>query len=72
MIKTTQLPRRFTFTHKGQPLQLPDISPVLSPEAVLNFYAATYPELTNAKITGPTLSGDEVSYSFDLVLGTKG
>ena len=44
----------------------------MQPEAVLNMYAQTYPELTTAKIEGPEIKNDRVEYIFQAMLGTKG
>lgn len=72
MLVTTDLPRVFKFTNKGQLIDLPDI-PSLSPEAVQNFYSNTYPELISTKITGPEIKNDTLIYSFGTtVMGTKG
>jgi len=72
MLVATQLTRSFVFTNKGQRLTLADPGPVFKPADVLNFYAATYPELITAKITGPEIVGDAVQFSFVSTVGTKG
>lgn len=66
------LPRTFTFDNNGQSIKLSDIDPKLSPEAVINFYAQTYPILTTAKIEGPEIADDEIKYKFVPTMGTKG
>lgn len=72
MLATTQLQRIFLHADNGQEIRLPDPSDKLSPEAVLNFYAGTYPVLTTAKIDGPEIMDDEIRYKFVSTLGTKG
>jgi len=72
MLVATQLTRSFSFKDKEQEIKLADPSPSFSPEAVLNFYAQTYPVLTNAKIDGPEIRDDAVQYRFVSTIGTKG
>ena len=72
MLTATHLERRFSFKDKEQEIILPDISPTLSPEAVLNFYAQTYPLLTTANIQGPEIADDLVQFRFVTTIGTKG
>ncbi len=72
MLTTTQLPRVFIHTDNGKEVRLSDPALKLTPEAVLNFYANTYPVLTTAKIEGPEIKNDEIHYRFVSTLGTKG
>ena len=72
MLIVNTLPRVFLFKEKEQEIPLSDPSFSLSPEAVLNFYAQTYPVLTTAKIEGPEIKNDEVQYKFVSTIGTKG
>lgn len=72
MLATTQLQRIFLHTEYGKEIRLSDPANKLSPEAVLNFYANTYPLLTTAKIEGPEIRDDEIQYRFVSTLGTKG
>ena len=72
MLLINALPRLFLFKEKEQEIPLSDPSINLSPEAVLNFYAQTYPVLTTAKIEGPEIKDDEVQYKFVSTIGTKG
>lgn len=72
MLISNTLPRVFIFSDKGQDIRLTDPDPNLSPEAVLNFYANTYPVLTTAKISGPEIKEDCVTYQLESVMGTKG
>ncbi len=72
MLATTQLQRVFSFKEKEQDIELADPSVSFSPEAVLNFYAQTYPILTTAKIEGPELKNDAIQYRFVSTIGTKG
>lgn len=72
MLVTTTLERIFTFKDKEQDIKLADPSSSFSPEAVLNFYAQTYPILTTATIEGPLINDDALQYKFVSQIGTKG
>lgn len=72
MLTATSLERIFTFRDKETEIKLADPSPSFSPEAVLNFYAQTYPILTTASIEGPVINDDAVQYKFVSQIGTKG
>lgn len=72
MLIATTLDRIFTFRDKEQDIKLADPSPSFSPEAVLNFYAQTYPILTTATIEGPLINDDALQYKFVSQIGTKG
>ncbi|EJL62800.1 PRTRC system protein C [Flavobacterium sp. CF136] len=72
MLTVTHLKRVFCFKDKQQEIELADPSETFSPEAVLNFYAQTYPILTTASIEGPVIQNDAVLYRFVSQIGTKG
>jgi PRTRC genetic system protein C len=72
MLVATTLERVFTFRDKEQDIKLADPSSSFSPEAVLNFYAQTYPILTTATIEGPIINDDALQYKFVSQIGTKG
>lgn len=72
MLLAMQLERVFVLKDKGQDIILTDPEPRWSVEAVLNFYANSYPILTTAKISAPTIRDDAVEYRFESVMGTKG
>lgn len=72
MLTTTTLPRIFLMKEQEQERRLNDPGIELSPGAVLNFYANTFPILTTAKIIGPEFKNDEIVYKFETVMGTKG
>jgi PRTRC genetic system protein C len=72
MLVTTQLERVFIIKDKGQEITLTDPEPRWSVEAVLNFYANTYPILTTAKIAAPIIRDDRIEYKLESVMGTKG
>lgn len=72
MLLATQLERVFVLNDQGQEVRLTDPEPRWSVEAVLNFYANTYPILTTAKISAPLIKDDTVEYRFESVMGTKG
>ena len=72
MLLATQLERVFILKDKGQEIRLTDPEPRWRVEAVLNFYANTYPILTTAKISAPQIKDNAVEYKFESVMGTKG
>lgn len=72
MLLATQLERVFILKDKGQEIKLTDPEPKWSVEAVMNFYANTYPILTAAKVSAPIILDDTVQYKFESVMGTKG
>lgn len=53
-------------------MALADPGPAMTPDAVKEFYANLYPELTNAAIEGPEQKGDKLVYEFRRAVGTKG
>lgn len=69
---TQLMPRLFLMKDKGQQIELADPDSNWSVEAVMQFYAATYPLLTTAKVSGPVIENDAVQYRFESVMGTKG
>jgi PRTRC genetic system protein C len=72
MLQTTQLARIFIHKEGGQEVRLTDPGQTFDPDRVLNFYAGTYPVLTNARIVGPEIKNDEIQYRFESTMGTKG
>lgn len=72
MLLATQLEREFIIKDKGQEIRLTDPEPKWSVEAVLNFYANTYPILTTAKVSESVISNDKILYRFESIMGTKG
>jgi PRTRC genetic system protein C len=72
MLIAKQLDRVFLLKENGTDIRLTDPEPSWSVEAVMNFYANTYPILTTAKISAPRIEDDTVQYRFDSVMGTKG
>ncbi|MGN6214528.1 PRTRC system protein C [Parafilimonas sp.] len=72
MLVAKQLDRVFLLTENGTNIRLTDPEPSWSVEAVMNFYANTYPILTTAKISAPRIEDDTVQYRFESVMGTKG
>ena len=71
-MKTMILPRIFLHKENGQEIRLTDPNERFTITEVQNFYAGTYPILTNAKITGPGIKDDEAQYRFESTMGTKG
>ncbi|WNI34745.1 PRTRC system protein C [Chryseobacterium sp. SG20098] len=72
MLLATQLERVFILRDNGQEIRLTDPEPKWSVEAVMSFYANTYPILTTAKVSAPQIRNDTVEYRFESVMGTKG
>ncbi|NCI46730.1 PRTRC system protein C [Sediminibacterium soli] len=72
MLIAKQLDRIFLLKENGTDIRLTDPEPSWSVEAVMNFYANTYPILTTAKISAPRIEDDTVQYRFESVMGTKG
>lgn len=72
MMTATQMPRIFLMNQKGNDITLTDPDAKWSTDAVLQFYANTYPILTTAKISGPVIIEDKVQYRFESMMGTKG
>ena len=63
--KTTRL-----FRYAG--ITLPDPDARLEVESVRSLYAATYPEITTAALTGPETVDGKLVYTFTKAIGTKG
>lgn len=72
MLTTTLMPRVFLMKEKGNEIPLADPDPKWSVEAVMQFYANTYPILTTARAVGPEITNDTVQYRFETTMGTKG
>lgn len=74
MLIANELPRVFLFDEDGKKefIKLSDPDPKLSPLAVLNFYAQTYPLLVTATVGSPEFRDDELQYEFVSTIGTKG
>ncbi|WP_129750025.1 PRTRC system protein C [Flavobacterium beibuense] len=72
MLQSIQMPRVFMMREKGNDIALSDPDPRWSAEAVMQFYAHTYPMLTTAKTIGPEIKDDTVQYRFETSMGTKG
>ena len=72
MLLATSMERVFILEEKGEQVFLPDPNPRWSEQAVLNYYAPTYPALTTAKVSAPVFRDDTVQYKFESVMGTKG
>jgi PRTRC genetic system protein C len=53
-------------------LLLPDPAPDLDVESVRNLYAASYPEITTAALTGPEAVDGALVYTFTTAIDTKG
>ena len=72
MLLATKLERVFILKDNNQEIKLTDPEPKWSVEAVMNFYANTYPILTTAKVSAPKIQEATIQYKFESVMGTKG
>lgn len=72
MLLSVELARVFVLIDKGLKIILDDPEPRWSVDAVMNFYANTYPILTTSKVSAPVIKDDSVVYTFESVMGTKG
>ena len=72
MLVAATLERVFLMEENEQTIKLSDPESTFSPQAVLNFYANTYPILTTATIKGPQIEDDTIQYTFVSTMGTKG
>jgi PRTRC genetic system protein C len=72
MLIANTLERVFVMSEGAKEITLADPDRNWKPESVLNFYAATYPILTTARIQGPEIRDDKIYYSFESTIGTKG
>jgi PRTRC genetic system protein C len=59
-----------SFRYAG--LILPDPAPELDVESVRSLYAASYPEITTAALTGPEAVDGILVFTFAKAIGTKG
>jgi PRTRC genetic system protein C len=57
---------------KYNKIDLDDPNPNLTPDQVLTFYSNTYPALTTATCSGPTIEDGLVVFEFQSTVGTKG
>ena len=64
--------RKMTRSFRYLWLILPDPASDLDVESVRSFYAASYPEITTAALTGPEAVDGTLVYTFSKVIGTKG
>jgi PRTRC genetic system protein C len=67
-LEKKELEREFKFGD----ITLSDPNKQFTTDQVLDFYTNQYPELVNASITGPTISGDKTIYEFGTNVGKKG
>ena len=71
-LSVTTLERVFKFENGKEEVILPDPNSDMSPEEVMEFYSATYSELTTATVHGPKIKDDRIVYHFKTTIGTKG
>jgi PRTRC genetic system protein C len=64
--------RKMTRNFRYAGLLLPDPAPDLDVESVRCLYAASYPEITTAALTGPEAVDGALVYTFTKAIGTKG
>lgn len=71
-LKRDALPRTFAIKRNNETIPLADPNPAMTPEQVMVFYSATYPELNTSTVTGPVIDGTRLAYEFHTTVGTKG
>ena len=72
-LQVQNLPRVFKFKEEDDDDKyLPDPNPTFSAEEVMEFYAGQHPELTTARIVGPTVEEGKVVFDFVTNYGVKG
>jgi len=71
-LSVTSLERIFQFKNGNADITLQDPNPDMTPDAVMDFYSGTYPELTTAAVHGPQIKNDRIVYKFKTTIGTKG
>lgn len=64
--------RVFKLKKNGEMLKLDDPDAGMAVNDVMDFYSATYPELTTATVHGPLMEDDCAVYEFKTTIGTKG
>jgi PRTRC genetic system protein C len=64
--------RKMTRSFRYLGLILSDPASDLDVESVRSFYAASYPEITTAALTGPEAVDGTLVYTFAKAIGTKG
>jgi len=64
--------RKMTRSFRYAGLILPDPATDLDVESVRSLYAASYPEITMAALTGPEAVDGALVYTFTKAIGTKG
>lgn len=52
--------------------RLDDPNPEMTPDQVMSYYSAQFPELTTATVHGPEMDAESVIYKFKTTVGTKG
>lgn len=67
-LQVTNHKRIFKFGKK----ELADPNSAMTPDEVRKHYSGTYPELTNASITGPKIEAGNAVFSISESVGTKG
>lgn len=67
-IKIETIQRKFTY----QGVNLPDPNPAATIPDVQSIFAATHPEIANAAIDGPKVTGSVHTYTFVKSVGEKG
>ncbi|MGM9779253.1 MAG: PRTRC system protein C [Prevotella sp.] len=67
-LNVTGMKRVFKFGSR----ELEDPNKNMTPDEVMQFYSATYPELTTSNVHGPKMEVDKAVYEFKTTVGTKG
>lgn len=71
-VEIKELERVFHYEHDKKLHVLPDPSPLLELDEVIDFYTTSYPELLNGSVEEFAQDGDLMIYKIKTIVGTKG
>ncbi len=71
-LQISSIPRKFTFDDDGTEVDLPDPSPSMTPEQVVKFYSAQYPQIVSSSVEGPVIKKDKAHYNISHSAQSKG
>jgi PRTRC genetic system protein C len=71
-LTTKTLERIFLFKQDGENIELPEVSPSMSPEEHLKFYCAQYPEMAIANVSFSEVKNDKAYYKISSQPGDRG
>ena len=71
-LQVTNLQRSFIYKKDKKEITLSDPNENMSPQEVVKFHLAQYPELTNAIVEGPKVEGKKAVYNVTTKAGQLG